>query len=72
MEQQTEELRRRLRNREERLLRRRMLPNHKTLEKLTRYDAHLSWQELQALRTSERRQVERAEDPVSLPAVLET
>jgi hypothetical protein len=71
LEREAKELRRRLRTREDRLRRQRMLPDDKTLEKLTRYEAHLSRQMLQALHTLERLQAGRAGEPVPPPAVLD-
>jgi hypothetical protein len=64
-------LRRRIRDREERLRQRRMLPAQGTLETVTRYEAHLSRQLLQALHTLERLQAARAGQPVTPPAALD-
>lgn len=71
LQREAKELRRRLRTRDDRLRRRRMLPDAKTLEKVTRYESHLSRQMLQALHTLERLQAARAGEPVSPPAVLD-
>jgi hypothetical protein len=65
------DLRRRVREREERLRLRRMLPDGKTLETVTRYEAHLSRQLLQAQHTLERLQAARAGRPVPPPAALD-
>jgi hypothetical protein len=71
LEREAKQLRRQMRTRDDRLRRRRMLPDDKALEKLTRYEAHLSRQMLQALHTLERLQAARAGEPVPPPAVLD-
>ena len=48
-----------------------MLPDDTTLNKVTRYEAHLSRQMLQALHTLERLQAARAGQPVPPPAALD-
>jgi hypothetical protein len=71
MEKTAKDLRRRIRTREDRLRQRRMLPDDTTLNKVTRYEAHLSRQMLQALHTLERLQAARAGQPVPPPAALD-
>jgi hypothetical protein len=48
-----------------------LLPDENTLGKVTRYEAHLSRQMLQALHTLERLQAARAGQPVPPPAALD-
>jgi hypothetical protein len=48
-----------------------MLPDGATLEKVTRYESHLSRQMLQALHTLERLQAARAGRPALPPAALD-
>jgi hypothetical protein len=64
-------LRQRMRAKEERLTRERMLPDATTLQKITRYEAHLSRQLLQALHELQRLQAVRGGQPVPLPAALD-
>ena len=64
-------LRRRLKSKEDRLTRERMLPDVNTLQKITRYEAHLSRQLLQALHELQRLQAVRGGRAVSLPAALD-
>jgi hypothetical protein len=71
LERQARELRRRIKTHEDRLRQRRMLPDASTLEKITRYEGHLSRQMLQALHTLERLQAARAGQPVPPPAALD-
>jgi hypothetical protein len=71
LERAVKDLRRRIRTREDRLRQRRMLPDDTTLNKVTRYEAHLSRQMLQALHTLERLQAARAGQPVPPPAALD-
>jgi hypothetical protein len=71
LEKMVKDLRRRIRTREDRLRQRRMLPDDTTLNKVTRYEAHLSRQMLQALHTLERLQAARAGQPVPPPAALD-
>jgi hypothetical protein len=69
--QEAARLERRLRDEEERLRLRRMLPDAKTLDKVLRYESHVSRQMLQALHTLERLQTARAGEPVPPPAALD-
>jgi hypothetical protein len=64
-------LRRQLRLREDRLRQRRLLPDADTLATLSRYEAHLSRQMLQALHELQRLQAARAGEPVPPPAALD-
>jgi hypothetical protein len=64
-------LRRRMKTKEDRLKRERMLPEANTLQKLTRYEAHLSRQLLQALHELQRLQAVRGGRAVPLPAALD-
>jgi len=63
--------RRRLKAKEDRLTRERMLPDATTLQKITRYEAHLSRQLLQALHELQRLQAVRGGRAVPLPAALD-
>jgi hypothetical protein len=65
------QLERQVRAQEERLCVRRMLPDAPTLDKVMRYEAHLSRQMMQALHTLERLQAARAGQPVPPPAALD-
>jgi hypothetical protein len=65
------QLERQVRAQEERLCVRRMLPDAPTLDKVMRYEAHLSRQMTQALHTLERLQAARAGQPVPPPAALD-
>jgi hypothetical protein len=71
LEREAKDLRRSLRAREERLRLRRMLPDGTTLEKLTRYEAHLHRQMMQALHELERLQAARSGEAVPPPAALD-
>jgi hypothetical protein len=71
LEKLVKDLRWRIRARDDRLRQRRMLPDDTTLNKVTRYEAHLSRQMLQALHTLERLQAARAGQPVPPPAALD-
>jgi hypothetical protein len=71
LEREVKDLRRRLRVKEERLRQRRLLPDDKTLGTLTRYEAHLSRQMLQALHELQRLQAARTGEPVPPPAALD-
>jgi hypothetical protein len=71
LEKEVKDLRRRLRTQEERLRQRRILPDDETLNKVTRYEAHLSRQLLQTLHTLERLQASRAGQCVTPPAALD-
>jgi hypothetical protein len=64
-------LRQRLRAKEDRLTRERMLPDTNTLQKITRYEAHLSRQLLQALHELQRPQAAHGGQAVPLPAALD-
>ena len=64
-------LRRRLKAKEIRLKQERMLPEADTLQKITRYEAHLSRQLLQALHELQRLQAARGGRAVPLPAALD-
>jgi hypothetical protein len=64
-------LRRRLREREDRLRRRRLLPDGQTLERVSRYEAHLNRQMIQALHELQRLQAARAGEAVPPPAALD-
>jgi hypothetical protein len=64
-------LRRRVKAKEDRLKQERMLPEANTLQKITRYEAHLSRQLLQALHELQRLQAVRGGRAVSLPAALD-
>src|SRR5688572_9638846 len=64
-------LRRRLKAKEDRLTRGRLLPDANTLQKITRYEAHLSRQLLQALHELQRLQAVRGGRAVPLPAALD-
>jgi hypothetical protein len=71
LEKTVKDLRRRVRTREQRQRQRRMLPDDATLNKVTRYEAHLTRQMLQALHTLERLQAARAGQAVPPPAALD-
>jgi hypothetical protein len=64
-------LRRRVKAKEDRLKQERMLPEANTLQKITRYEAHLSRQLLQALHELQRLQAARSGHSVPLPAALD-
>jgi hypothetical protein len=64
-------LRRRLKAKEDCLTRERILPDANTLQKITRYEAHLSRQLLQALHELQRLQAARGGKPVPLPAAFD-
>jgi hypothetical protein len=70
LERQVKDLRRRVRVQEQRARQRLLLLDENTLGKVTRYEAHLSRQMLQALHTLERLQA-RAGQPVPPPAALD-
>jgi hypothetical protein len=69
--QEAARLERRLRDEEGRLRLRRMMPDAKTLDKVLRYESHVSRQMLQALHTLERLQAARVGEPVPPPAALD-
>jgi hypothetical protein len=71
LEGEAKTLRKRIAVQWDRERRRRMLPDGATLGKVTRYEAHLSRQMLQALHTLERLQAARAGRPTPPPAVLD-
>jgi hypothetical protein len=71
LEREVKRLRQRLRVQEDRLRQQRLLPDAKTLGTLTRYEAHLSRQMLQALHELQRLQAARAGEPVPPPAALD-
>jgi hypothetical protein len=64
-------LRRRVKAKEDRLKRESILPDANTLQKITRYEAHLSRQLLQALHELQRLQAARGGQVVPLPAALD-
>jgi hypothetical protein len=64
-------LRRRIKVQESRLTRQRILPDGKTLQKVTRYEAHLSRQMYQALHELQRLQAARSGEHVTPPAALD-
>jgi hypothetical protein len=70
-EAKVRDLRRRLKTKADRLTRGRMLPQDALLQKVTRYEAHLSRQMLQALHELQRLQAVRAGEPVPAPAALD-
>jgi hypothetical protein len=71
LEGQARDLRRRLKAHEDRLRQKRMLPSGDLLQKVTRYEAHLSRQLYQALHELQRLQAARAGQPVPPPAALD-
>jgi hypothetical protein len=71
LQQEAARLARKLRAEEERLRLRRILPDAPTLDKVMRYEAHLSRQMLQALHTLERLQAARAGAPVPAPVAVD-
>jgi hypothetical protein len=64
-------LRRHMQRKEDRLRQRRLLPDANTLATISRYEAHLSRQMLQALHELQRLQAARAGEPVPPPAALD-
>jgi hypothetical protein len=71
LERKVKELRRRVKAKQDRLTRERILPSGDTLQKVTRYEAHLSRQLYQALHELQRLQAARAGQPVPPPAALD-
>jgi hypothetical protein len=71
LEGEVRELQERAAARRRRAVIRRAIPNGETLEKVSRYEAHLSRQMLQALHTLERLQAARAGEPVPVPAAVD-
>jgi hypothetical protein len=71
LQREAAQLERQVRAQQERTRQRRMLPDAPTLDKVMRYEAHVSRQMLQALHTLERLQAARAGEPVPPPAALD-
>jgi hypothetical protein len=71
LEGKVRDLRRRLKVKADRLTRERILPQDTVLQKVSRYEAHLSRQMLQALHELQRLQAVRAGEPVPAPAALD-
>jgi hypothetical protein len=71
LQRQVKELRERVKARQDRLTRERILPDGDTLQKVSRYEAHLSRQLYQALHELQRLQAGRAGQPVPPPAALD-
>jgi hypothetical protein len=71
LEKQAQTLRRRVKALEQRKRQQRVLPDPDTLNKVMRYEAHVSRQMLQALHTLERLQAARAGADVPPPAALD-
>jgi hypothetical protein len=71
LEGKVRDLCRQLRVKADRLTRERILPQEALLQKVTRYEAHLSRQMLQALHELQRLQAVRAGEPVPAPAALD-
>jgi hypothetical protein len=71
LQRQVKELRERVKAKQDRLTRERILPDGDTLQKVSRYEAHLSRQLYQALHELQRLQAARAGQPVPPPAALD-
>jgi len=71
LQRTVKELRRRVQAKQDRLTRERILPDGDTLQKVSRYEAHLSRQLYQALHELQRLQAARAGQPVPPPAALD-
>jgi hypothetical protein len=71
LERSVRALRGQIRRDRDRERQRRILPDSGTLDKVIRYEAHLSRQMLQALHTLERLQASRAGQPIAAPAALD-
>jgi hypothetical protein len=71
LENKAKALRRQLKVTEDRMTRERILPGEALLAKITRYEAHLSRQMLQALHELQRLQAVRAGESVPAPAALD-
>jgi hypothetical protein len=71
LQRQVKELRERVKAKQDRLSRERILPDGDTLQKVSRYEAHLSRQLYQALHELQRLQAARAGQPVPPPAALD-
>jgi hypothetical protein len=71
LQRQVKDLRQRVKAKQDRLTRERILPDGDTLQKVSRYEAHLSRQLYQALHELQRLQAARAGQPVPPPAALD-
>jgi hypothetical protein len=71
LQKKVRDLRRRIRVREGRLRQQRMLPDGAALDKVLRYETHVSRQLLQTLHELQRLQAARAGQPAPLPAALD-
>jgi hypothetical protein len=71
LQREARDLRRRVQAKEDRLRQQRMLADANTLDKVLRYESHVSRQMLQALHTLERLQAARVGEPVPPPAALD-
>jgi hypothetical protein len=71
LQRKVKELRRRVQAKQDRLTRERILPDGETLQKVSRYEAHLARQLYQALHELQRLQAARAGLPVPPPAALD-
>jgi hypothetical protein len=71
LERKAKTLRHRLIVKKDRMTQERILPGGDTLQKITRYEAHLSRQMLQALHELQRLQATRAGEPIRPPAALD-
>ncbi|MCI0455831.1 MAG: hypothetical protein L0Z62_02465 [Gemmataceae bacterium] len=71
LERKVKELRQRVRTERDRMTRESILPDGDTLQKVARYEAHLSRQLYQALHELQRLQANRAGQPVPPPAALD-
>jgi hypothetical protein len=71
LQRKIKELRRQMKAKQDRQTRERILPDSDTLQKVSRYEAHLSRQLYQALHELQRLQAARAGQPVPPPAALD-
>jgi hypothetical protein len=71
LQRQVKDLRQRVQAKQDRLTRERLLPDGETLQKVSRYEAHLARQLYQALHELQRLQAARAGQPVPPPAALD-
>jgi hypothetical protein len=71
LQRQVKDLRERVRAKQDRQSRERILPDGDTLQKVSRYEAHLSRQLYQALHELQRLQAARSGQPVPPPAALD-
>jgi hypothetical protein len=71
LQREAKDLRRRVLAKEDRLRQQRMLADANTLDRVLRYESHVSRQMLQALHTLERLQAARVGEPVPPPAALD-